>query len=224
MGFCGFLDTMSVKFTLKTTFPSAAAYIIVDLQNDFLEHPFFRREAMVAQLPVVLAVAPLFSCIITTQDWHPDSHVSFVTSHPGRKVLDVVETSDGPVTLWPKHCVQESRGAQLHPILNASPEVRRALRIYKGTDANYEMLSAFKDSGQRSSKLANLLRERQITHLFIAGFALDYCVKATALDAVAEGFKVTLITNATTAATAEGERQTLTQLKKALVRFATFYP
>src|SRR5262245_49835364 len=148
----------------------ADALVIVDFQNDFtpggalaVPHGDAAAERLNA-----LAASGRFDLVVATRDWHPPDHGSFA----GR---------GGP---WPEHCVADSAGAQLHPALDAA---RVDVVLDKGQDPDTEGYSGFDGTG-----LADLLRERGIDRVTVAGLATDYCVRATALDALAEGFAVTL--------------------------------
>ena len=96
--------------------------------------------------------------------------------------------------LWPVHCVQGTPGAAFHPGLDLGPV---AAVFHKGTDPLVDSYSAFFDNGhRRATGLGECLRERRVRELAICGLATDYCVKYTALDALALGFAVTLVTDA----------------------------
>lgn len=98
-----------------------------------------------------------------------------------------------PQVWWPVHCVQNTPGADFHPDLN-----KQAIShiIYKGENQATDSYSAFYDNDHREpTVLLKLLAELQITHLAVLGIATDYCVKFTVLDALAEGFAVTVITD-----------------------------
>ena len=152
-------------------------------------------------LPFVLKIA--------TKDAHPSGHVSFATSHsPQHKAFESVfkisnpsdETHSYEIPLWPPHCVQGTRGAEIIPEMDVSKidEI-----IEKGKDSRVEMFSAFADvfgsksPGAASQDLAELLNHAGISHVFIVGLAGDYCVKCTALDAKKEGFGVYVVQEAT---------------------------
>ena len=102
--------------------------------------------------------------------------------------------------LWPKHCVQGTKGAELLPELNVS-KVNKI--VEKGQDKRVEMYSAFADPFEdpcvSRSDLAKILHDAGITDVFIAGLAADYCVKCTAIDAAEEGFKTRVVGEATRA-------------------------
>ncbi|KAK4534978.1 hypothetical protein CDCA_CDCA03G1003 [Cyanidium caldarium] len=181
--------------------PTEEALIVVDVQNDFcppegaLAVP--RGDEVV---PVINLLRPAFRCVVFTQDWHPPGHVSFASAHPGHQALERVSVAlpDGrstPQVLWPDHCVQETVGAQLHRGLQV--DAPGDLLVRKGTDARYDSYSAFKDDSGVPTGLAEQLRQRGVTHVLVCGLALDYCVRATACDALDAGFRVSVIVDAT---------------------------
>jgi len=146
------------------------ALIIVDFQNDFTPGGALAvpdGDAIAAHLNE-LAASGRFDLVVATRDWHPAEHSSFAAQ-------------GGP---WPVHCVADSEGAQLHPALDAA---RVDVVVDKGTDPATEGYSGFD-----GTDLATLLRERGIDRVTVAGLATDYCVRATALDALREGFEVTV--------------------------------
>ncbi len=147
------------------------ALIIVDLQNDFCPGgalPVPRGDEIV---PIINALVEKFDHVFATQDWHPENHVSF-------------KTQGGP---WPPHCVQGSPGAELHPNLRAE----NAVRVRKGTNPQREAYSGFE-----GTDLADKLRAAGVRRVFVCGLATDYCVKATVLDALREGFDVVVVSDA----------------------------
>jgi nicotinamidase/pyrazinamidase len=103
----------------------------------------------------------------------------------------VVELHGLKQVLWPVHCVQGSTGAELRPDLDLGA-IDRVFR--KGSDPEVDSYSGFYDNGHRhSTGLAEYLRERGVERVVMMGLATDYCVKFTALDAVREGFAVTVV-------------------------------
>jgi nicotinamidase/pyrazinamidase len=140
---------------------------------------------------VANALIPGFKLVLATQDWHPADHGSFAANHPGKKPGDRINLNGLPQILWPTHCVQNTPGAAFASELNSSAITRV---FQKGTDAGIDSYSGFFDNGHRKSTgLAEYLRSQNVTTVFIAGLATDYCVKFTALDAVAEGFRTKLL-------------------------------
>jgi len=180
----------------------ARALIVVDVQVDFCPGGALAVPDGDAVVPRANALARSgdFDLVVATRDWHPVDHGSFVTADP-------------PGT-WPVHCVQGTPGAELHPDLD-----RDAIDtvIDKGTARDTEGYSGFD-----GTDLAALLGEREIDAITIVGLATDYCVRATALDARAEGFDVAVDPAATRAVElrpGDGERA-LEELRAAGVNVA----
>lgn len=167
------------------------ALILVDIQNDFLPGGALAVPAGDEVVPVANRLGPQFELVVATQDWHPPDHASFATNHPGRRPGDVVDLDGLSQILWPVHCVQDSRGAQLAPQLHTE---RISAVFPKGTDPRIDSYSGFFDNGRRKETgLGSYLRHRAVTGIYILGLATDYCVKFTALDAVYLGFDTYLI-------------------------------
>jgi nicotinamidase/pyrazinamidase len=140
------------------------------------------------------ALARRFRHVVLTQDWHPAGHRSFASSHPGRKPYDTVEAAYGPQVLWPDHCVQATRGAELRADLDIP---HAALVIRKGFRPHIDSYSAFYENDRTTpTGLAGYLRERGLKRVFVAGLALDFCVRYSAEDARREGFDVVVIEDA----------------------------
>ena len=107
--------------------------------------------------------------------------------------------------LWPDHCVQGSRGADLADAVNWN---RTEAIFRKGTSLNIDSYSGFYDNGHlKATGLAEYLKGRKITDVYIAGLAADYCVYFTAKDALQEGFNTFVIEDATKAISADGFAQ-----------------
>lgn len=167
------------------------ALILVDLQNDFLSGGALEVPDGDQVIPVANRVQPLFEVVVASQDWHPADHGSFAASHPGKQPGEQIELAGLTQILWATHCVQDSEGARLA----SGIETSRIDRIfYKGSDPQIDSYSCFYDNGhRRSTGLADYLREQGATEVYLLGLATDYCVKFSALDAVAEGYSVHLI-------------------------------
>lgn len=171
------------------------ALIIVDLQNDFLPGGPLGVPEGDRIVPVVNELMPAYDHVVATQDWHPADHGSFASNHAGREVGEIIDLHGLPQILWPVHAVEGSEGAAFSPGLDLD---RIDHIIRKGTDCDVDSYSGFYDNGHRNpSGLADHLRREGITDVHIVGLAADYCVKFTTLDAVAEGFRTTLIVDAT---------------------------
>jgi nicotinamidase/pyrazinamidase len=159
-----------------------AALLVVDVQNGFISEPEELPVPGGAEVvPIINELLPRFAVRVATQDWHPPGHGSFASAHPGAKPFDRGTLGGVPQTYWPDHCVQGTRGAELHPALRA--EAIQAV-IRKGYDPEVDSYSAFSDNaGRNPTGLDGYLRARRVRRLYIAGLALDYCVRASALDA-----------------------------------------
>ncbi|HVO18355.1 MAG TPA: bifunctional nicotinamidase/pyrazinamidase [Anaeromyxobacter sp.] len=177
------------------------ALLLVDLQHDFLPGGALAVARGDEILEPIARAAPAFATVVATQDWHPQGHVSFASSHPPRRPFEVLELPHGRQELWPDHCVQGSPGAALHPRL---PDRWVTLVLRKGTRPEVDSYSAFRENvgpdGQRpTTGLGAWLAARSIRRVFVAGLARDFCVRATALDAAAEGFEVVVLDDLTRA-------------------------
>lgn len=115
--------------------------------------------------------------IVASRDWHPQKTRHF-KAYGG---------------IWPPHCIQHTGGAAFHPALQLPEET---LVVSKGMDPGKDSYSAFQAFDQDGTPLADFLRKRGIKELYLGGLATDYCVRASALDALREGFRVTLLKDA----------------------------
>ena len=168
--------------------------LIIDVQNDFLAGGALPVPDGGAVVPIINRLQAGFDLVVATQDWHPPDHGSFAANHPGRRPGDTTELAGLPQTLWPVHCVQDTPGADFAPGL-ASEDWEYVCR--KGADPGVDSYSGFFDNGHRhATGLEDFLRMRGVEELWLAGLATDYCVKYTALDARAAGFRVHLIEDA----------------------------
>ncbi len=176
--------------------------VIVDVQNDFLPGGALAVPDGDAVIAPINALAPRFPHVILTQDWHTPGHVSFASSHPGRKPFDAVPLAYGTQVLWPDHCVQGTRGAALADAL-AVPGAELVIR--KGTHPGIDSYSAFLEADRRTrTGLAGYLAERGMRRVFVAGLATDFCVGWTATDARDAGFETFVVTDATRGIDANG--------------------
>lgn len=146
--------------------------------------------------------------IFATQDWHPANHISFFTNHEGKKAFDIIKFNGKLQTLWPPHSVQNTSGANIlldNKLFNAV--------VKKGIDPNYDSYSGFQDDGGRKTELDSLLKKYKIKTVIIYGIATDYCVRATALDAVAAGYKVILLKSLSRGVDPENSHQAINDMK-----------
>jgi len=148
------------------------ALIVVDMQNDFCPGGALGVPGADLLAPTIAAAAAGAGTVVATRDRHPDNHSSFAV-HGGT---------------WPPHCVAGTAGAELHPSVS---EIRFDRIQDKGGDPDQEAYSGFD-----GTDLAAYLRGRGVERVLVAGVATDYCVRATALDAVREGFQTTVLTDA----------------------------
>jgi nicotinamidase/pyrazinamidase len=171
-----------------------SALIVVDVQNGFMPGgglPVPRGDEVV---PVVNALAAKFAHVVLTQDWHPRGHASFASSHVGKNAFDVIDMPYGSQVLWPEHCVQGTRDAEIH----ADVRIAHAqLIIRKGFHAQVDSYSAFMEADRTTTTgLAAYLKAHGFKKVHVCGLATDFCVAWTALDARAEGFEVSLVEDA----------------------------
>lgn len=153
-------------------------------------------------VPLVNRIAEGFANVVLTQDWHPRDHISFATSHPGRKPFETIQLPYGEQVLWPPHCVQGTPGAAFHGDLRID---KAQLVIRKGHHRDIDSYSAFLEADRKTATgLAGYLRERGLHRLFLAGLATDFCVLWSSLDARAAGFDVTVIEDACRAIDLQG--------------------
>lgn len=156
--------------------PARDALIVVDVQRDFCPGGALAVREGDEIVPLINQLIPRFEHRFFTRDWHPADHCSFSATPR------FVDKS------WPAHCVQNTTGAEFHPRL-LIPE--NAVIINKGVTSDREAYSGFD-----GTPLTQLLKERHVRRVFVCGLATDYCVKATALDALKNGFAVVLIADA----------------------------
>ncbi|KAF3903334.1 Nicotinamidase [Arthrobotrys entomopaga] len=193
------------------------ALLVVDLQNDFCPPNGSLAVSdgrSIAPIINDLLANPTFVTRIATKDWHPQSHISFASNHPPphnqpfTSFTTIVNPYNPAETyetrLWPDHCVQNTPGAELIPELDTSlvDEI-----VEKGMDDRVEMYSCFYDPFEQprvsDSGLAGRLKEMGVTHVYVVGLAMDYCVKCSAVDARKEGFEVYVVEEGTKAVDGE---------------------
>lgn len=170
------------------------ALLVVDVQNDFCPGGKLAVAHGDEVISVINRIAARFPHVILTQDWHPAGHLSFASSHPGKKPYETILVSYGPQVLWPDHCVQETAGAEFRKDLEIP---HAALVIRKGHRREIDSYSAFYENDRRTpTGLAGYLGERGFTRVFLAGLAFDFCVRYSCEDAVREGFDAIVIEDA----------------------------
>jgi nicotinamidase/pyrazinamidase len=168
--------------------------LVVDVQNDFCPGGALAVRDGDRVVAPVNRLARRFAHVLLTQDWHPRGHLSFASSHPGKRPFETTKLSYGEQVLWPDHCVQGTEGAAFHPALDV-PHAELVLR--KGFRRDIDSYSAFYENDRKTpTGLAGYLRTRGLRRLFLAGLATDFCVLYSAEDARREGFDVVVIEDA----------------------------
>jgi len=189
--------------------------IVVDVQGDFTK---FKNgslavegtdEAYVKRVEdqtkkLKAAGFPIFA----TQDWHPAKHLSFFSNHPGKKAFDVVKLHGKDQVLWPPHCVQNTPGAEI--LLDKK---LFAATVKKGIDPQFDSYSGFQDDGGKKTDMDKLLKGKKTKTVVVYGIATDYCVKATALDAAAAGYKVIFIKNLSRGVAPDTSQKSIEEMK-----------
>ena len=172
----------------------ASALVVIDVQNCFLPGGSLAVKDGEQVVPVINRIAKGFANVVMTQDWHTSGHISFASSHSGKKPFETVDLPYGKQVLWPDHCVQGTDGASLSKDL-AVPQAELIIR--KGFHDNVDSYSAFTEAdGKTTTGLAAYLKARDVKQLFLAGLATDFCVAWSALDARKAGFETYVVEDA----------------------------
>ena len=146
------------------------ALLIVDVQNDFCPGGALAVRDGDKVVPVINQLMDRFPLVLASKDWHPPQSIHFKK--------------------WPVHCVRDTQGAEFHPALSATGI---DIVLLKGTENTDDGYSAFEAQNQ---DLAQLLKDKGVDELYVTGLATDYCIKASALDAVKGGLPTTVVTDA----------------------------
>jgi nicotinamidase/pyrazinamidase len=171
-----------------------SALLVIDVQNCFLPGGSLAVKDGDQVVPVINKLAKGFANVVMTQDWHTPGHVSFASSHAGKKPFETIDLAYGKQVLWPDHCVQGTDGASLSKDLSI-PQAELIVR--KGYHKDVDSYSAFTEAdGKTTTGLAAWLKARKLQRLFIAGLATDFCVAWTAMDARKAGFDAYVIEDA----------------------------
>jgi nicotinamidase/pyrazinamidase len=182
------------------------ALVIADVQNDFCPGGTLGVSGgneVAAPLSVLAhEFARYGEPVFITRDWHPPRTRHFL-SGGGR---------------WPAHCVQGTRGAEFHPELRVPPG---AAILSKGMDPEEDGYSAFEARDENERLLGDLLRDQGVTELILGGIATDYCVRASGLAALREGFRVTVLVDGVRAVDPFDGERALVELERAGARLAT---
>lgn len=194
--------------------------VVVDVQNDFCTGGALEVPGGEEIVPNVNRLARAFDGVAFTQDWHPEGHMSFASSHDDKNPFDVIETDYGEQVLWPDHCVQGSYGAAIHQDLDRT---QADVIIRKGYRPEIDSYSAFKENdGETYTGLDGYIRNRydgQRPELVVCGLATDFCVDWTASDAVSLMYDVTVVEDATKGL--DGEEEALAKMRQGTISVET---
>ncbi len=178
------------------------ALLVIDVQNCFTPGGSLAVKEGDQIIPLINRLAGAFEHVILTQDWHTPGHVSFASSHAGKKPFEAIQLPYGTQVLWPDHCVQGTAGAELHKDLRIP---HAELIIRKGYRKQMDSYSAFYEAdGKTPTGLTGYLRDRGLKQVFLAGLATDFCVAWSAMDARKAGFGALVIEDACRGIDADG--------------------
>lgn len=203
---------------MKTVFDPISAFVVVDMQNDFLTEggsmPLMKykgsedAEKLVGRVNFILSnYAEDFKCIAFTQDWHPPNHCSFLKNLPKAKVAKTSKISSnkaGPFDtvlfegnppyeqrMWPTHCIQHTPGADLHKDLLIG---KKCALIRKGYLSCVDCESAFWNRNRMGqTDLPRLLASHKVTDVYICGVPYDLTVYQSVMDSLGFGYKTILL-------------------------------
>jgi nicotinamidase/pyrazinamidase len=168
--------------------------LVIDVQNDFCTGGALAVPGGERVVPAINRIAQKFANVVLTQDWHPREHVSFHSNHAQKRPFDTIELDYGSQVLWPEHCVQGTAGAEFHRDLQVT---HASLVVRKGFRRGIDSYSAFFENDHKTpTGLLGYLRERELETVFVAGLALDFCVRYSAEDARKAGLHVAVIEDA----------------------------
>lgn len=168
--------------------------IVVDVQNDFCPGGALEVKHGDEIVPLVNQLARKFENVVVTQDWHTPGHISFASSHAGKRPFETKRLRYGEQVLWPDHCIQGTRGAALHDGLDVQ---HAQLVIRKGFHPKVDSYSGFLEADRKTKTgLDGYLRSRGVKRVYCVGLATDFCVAWTALDARRFRFESVVIEDA----------------------------
>ncbi|MDB5609316.1 MAG: bifunctional nicotinamidase/pyrazinamidase [Bradyrhizobium sp.] len=181
---------------------STSVLVVIDVQNSFLPGGSLAVKDGQEVVPVINRLGKSFANVVMTQDWHTPGHISFASTHAGKKPFETIDLKYGKQVLWPDHCVQDTEGAALSKDLSIP---QAGLIIRKGFHQDIDSYSAFTEAdGETTTGLAAYLKARKLQRLFVAGLATDFCVAWTALDARKAGFETYVVEDACRGIDAQG--------------------
>ncbi len=186
--------TRGVQAQDRPVIDAQTALIVVDVQNDFCPGGRLAVPKGDDVVAVCNTIARRFQNVVLTQDWHPEGHSSFASSHAGKKPFEVVQMPYGPQVLWPDHCTWDSAGAEFHEGLDI-PHAQTIVR--KGYRKEVDSYSGFLEADRKTATgLGGYLKERGVTRAVVVGLATDFCVNWTAQDAAKSGLQTFVVEEA----------------------------
>ena len=191
--------------------------VVVDVQNCFLPGGSLAVAKGDEIIPLINRIAKSFQNVVLTQDWHTPGHISFASSHPGKKPFESIKLPYGNQILWSDHCVQGTEGAAINKGLDI-PHAQLVIR--KGYNPKVDSYSAFIEAdGKLKTGLDGYLKGRGIKSIFVAGLATDFCVAWSATDARKLGLDAYVIEDACRGIDTQGSLAAAwTNMQKAGVR------
>jgi nicotinamidase/pyrazinamidase len=213
-----YLAIFSLAFApVQAVAKEGLAVVVVDVQGDFTtahkgslavpnsDQAYLERVAKVTE-QLKKADLPVYA----TQDWHPADHMSFASNHKDKKPFESIKLDDGRTqVLWPAHCVQGTKGSE---VLVNPAIITKVIR--KGMNSKFDSYSGFMDDGGAKTDLDKVLKDAGIKTLVVYGIATDYCVKATALDGLKEGYKVIVVQDLCRGVADETSKAALEEMKQ----------
>lgn len=200
---------------------SNVALLNVDPQDTFCPGGALAVEGGDEVIPVINSLREHFNKVYWSQDFHPDNHISFASTH-GVDPFTLIDAPYGPQMMWPDHAKQtanDGSGAQFHKdlIIEDNDKI-----IQKGTDPEIDSYSAFLENDKKTpprfangNTLAEELREDGVDTIVVTGLALDYCAGDTALDGLTEKFNVIVVEDATRSIDPQGRLEKIAALVEA---------
>lgn len=169
--------------------------IVIDIQGDFTEWkqgslavPGSDEGYVKSVETTTRQLKELGVAIFGTQDWHTPDHVSFATSHPGKRPFETVVIGGETQVLWPPHCIQGTENARVLIDNNLLLAV-----VKSAQNDDVESYSFFQDGNGTKTEMDTILRINGVENVIVYGIATEYSVRATSLDLVAANYKTTVI-------------------------------
>ena len=190
--------------------------IVIDIQGDFTkwkqgslavpgsDESYVKSVEMATRLLKDLGVL-----IFGTQDWHAPDHISFATSHRGKRPFETVMIDGGTQVLWPPHCIQGTENARVLIDNNLFLAV-----IKSAQNSDVENYSFFQDKNGKKTEMDTVLRVNGVENVIIYGIATEYCVRATSLDLIVANYKTTVIESLCRGVSSDAAAAALDEMRK----------